>query len=215
MSIYLIKAFGGVPTSEVAGVLYDDDTRNLAHNQVFIDQGSRIVVNQEQVQTSSGDGLFDASNFKYDIDNSVVLAKTDDDYRQERIANADSLKLDLVNECTKYQQADTIPRLDSNFFNILVSAQGLIQKCNILKHYLAPIYSSLSLDIEVEIPSLPCCVANVAWSNALWMGKYESLKAMIDAGDEVDIDFTDIGNPPHTFDECYKEVISYTPPVIP
>lgn len=118
------------------------------------------------------------------VDNEVII-KTDDDYRPDRIANAEQSKAQLLNTCTQYQQGEADPRIDSNFFSLLMASQTVKK-----------------MDPAFECPK---CDANMMWSDTLW-SDYEQRKTDIDNGDIPNLDFSNNGNPPHTFDECRFEL---------
>lgn len=115
-----------------------------------------------------------------------VLLKTEEDFRQERIAIAPQVKAQLLQACTKYQNSDAKPRIDGNFFS-LVTASQTVKKIS---------------------PSFECpnCDANIAWVNTLW-ADYDSRKSQVALGEIVSFDFSNNGNPPRTWDECNSELI--------
>lgn len=140
---------------------------------------------EEFVDVTTDDSKFcSQSNLKY-AEGEVVL-KTEEDYIQERIAKAEQSKARLLDACTKYQTGEAKPRIDSNFFTLLM--QGKMLK---------------RLDPTFLCPN---CEANINWCDALW-SDYDQRKIDIDNGDVPNYDFSNNGNPPHTWDECYLELI--------
>lgn len=115
----------------------------------------------------------------------VVVLKDDEDYKQDRIANAEQSKAELLNACTQYQTGDADPRIDSNFFSLLMASQT-VKKIN-------PAFICV------------CCDKNIEWNNILW-ADYSQRKIDIDNGDVPNYDFTNNGNPPHSWDECQSEL---------
>ncbi len=119
------------------------------------------------------------------IVNGVVTLKTDEDFRQDRISVAERSKDDLYLACKSYQEKGAKPRIDSNFFALLIQSQGIKN--------LNPAFTC------------PCCDENIAWNNTLW-SDYDQRKVDIDNGDIPNNDFSNNGNPPHTWDECFSEL---------
>lgn len=147
----------------------------LARNNQF----TIVDVNTEN------DQFCNTGNLK--VENGAVVLKTEDDYRLERIAKAGDSIPELYRACTSYQKEGAKPRIDSNFFALLIQSQGL-KKIN-------------------PALAIPKCDANIAWNNALW-ADYDQRKIDIENGDVVNLDFTNNGNPPYTWDECYSELMS-------
>lgn len=84
--IYILDALKGVPVGTVAAVR--NDSADLTNQQAFINEGSRIVHNQETVQTPSGDELMRADNFKFvdgvvEYDTQAVAEREKEESRQQ------------------------------------------------------------------------------------------------------------------------------------
>jgi hypothetical protein len=126
----------------------------------------------------------------------VILLKTADDYKQERIAKAEQTIGEANTKCMNYQVGETDPRIDPNFYSTVIVGYGMFKK--------------MGLKTAIDCP---CCQANTDWINTLWEVVWVDIKAKIRAGDEYSLDFAQLmvdagstANPPNTFDECYSEL---------
>ena len=126
----------------------------------------------------------------------VIQAKTEADYRQERIDKAEITIGQENTRCMKYQTGETDPRIDPNFYSTIIVGYGMLK--------------TMGLKTATDCP---CCQANTDWVNTLWEVVWVDIKARIRAGEDFEIDYAQMminagltPNPPHTFDQCYAEL---------
>lgn len=160
-------------------------------------EGSKVTGSIEETDEKASDWIsIRGTILQEDVgrDNSIlkqvdgmILDKDEDDFKQDRIDNAESSKAELLRCCTQYQIGDTYPRIDSNFFSLLMASQTV---------------KKLNTEFTCEK-----CDANIAWNNQLWNVDYEQRKIDIDNGEIPNYDFTNNGNPLYTYDECQAELI--------
>jgi hypothetical protein len=156
-----------------------------------------IPVNSQMPIPKEGDEIINVLEIDSDVYSSEGLKPDDFEWTSVEIIDIEGAKNTkdleekeikkscLLDACTQYQQGEAKPRIDSNFFSLLMASQT-VKKMN-------PEFTCA------------CCDANIVWNNVLW-ADYEQRKADIDNGLDLNCDFSNNENPPHTWDECHAEL---------
>ena len=127
----------------------------------------------------------------------IVILKKEDDYKADRIAIAEATVSQANTKCMAYQTGETDPRIDPNFYSTIIVGYGMMKSIG-----------------AKTAETCPCCQVNTNWINALWQVVWVDVKTKIRAGNEYSLDFAQLmidagftANPPHSFDECYAELM--------